>query len=375
MKRLSATWSRWPSWSGYAAAAWSAVYGGLGLFWTLGGPGFPFGRGHDPEADDVFSILAGVRVETGAPVIAVLGLLGVVAGLLMARGRGGGVIRAGLLAFAWTLAGTLTLVVTDFRLLMLVTRLVLVPVWIFTGPPEGTSFGDFVTWPRMNLLVVVIGGLLWAAAALSYARRTAGACANCGRHEEHPVGWNTPEMALRWGRRAVYVATVVPMVYVITRVAWALGIPLGIPSEFYDENASSGMFLGGLAIATMAFGGVILTLGLVQRWGEIYPRWIWFKAGKRVPPALAIVPASIVALFTIPAGITQIRMAASNGVHLSTWAMTGPGWLWPLWGAALGTAAYAYHLRRRSACRFCGQGAPVAEPTPDDVPITSGAEK
>ncbi|HWM05957.1 MAG TPA: hypothetical protein VNP92_26750, partial [Actinophytocola sp.] len=357
---------------------WSLAYGGLGLFWTLGGPGFPFGRGHDPEADDVFSVLAGVGVDTGAPVIAVLGLLGGIAGILMARAHGRGVVRVALLAFAWTLAATLTLVVTDFRLLMLMTRVVLFPVWLFTGPPEGTTFADFVPWPRVNLLVGVIGGVLWAAAALAYARRSAGACANCGRRGGHATGWNTPAAALRWGRRAVYVAVVVPMVYVITRVAWALGIPLGIPQQFMDENAGSGMFLGGLAIATMAFGGVVLTLGLVQRWGEVYPRWIWFKAGKRVPLALAIVPASIVALFTIPAGITQIRMAVIHGVHPSTWAMTGPGWLWPLWGVALGTATYAYHLRRRAACRHCGQGGEPGEPADAEpaaeVPVKSAVD-
>ena len=30
--------------------------------------------------------------------------------------------------------------------------------------------------------------------------------------------------------------------------------------------------------------------------------------------------------------------------------------LWPLWSAALGAAAYAYHLRRRAACEHCGEG-------------------
>jgi hypothetical protein len=32
---------------GYAAAAWSLIYGGLGLYWALGGASFPFGSGEE----------------------------------------------------------------------------------------------------------------------------------------------------------------------------------------------------------------------------------------------------------------------------------------------------------------------------------------
>ena len=58
-------WQRWPVWVGYAAAAWSLLYGVLGVFWSLGGEGFPFGRENDPQA--ALSILEGVRAATGAP--------------------------------------------------------------------------------------------------------------------------------------------------------------------------------------------------------------------------------------------------------------------------------------------------------------------
>ena len=42
-------WLRWSGWIGYVAAAWSLAYGLLGLYWTLGGAGFPFGK-NDPSA-------------------------------------------------------------------------------------------------------------------------------------------------------------------------------------------------------------------------------------------------------------------------------------------------------------------------------------
>src|SRR3712207_3409307 len=99
---------RWPGWIGYVAAAWSLAYGLLGLYWTLGGAGFPFGSENDPGA--TLSILGGVHAEVGAPVIAALGLVGAVAAVAMARTRqGGGGLRAMLLGFAWVAAATLAL--------------------------------------------------------------------------------------------------------------------------------------------------------------------------------------------------------------------------------------------------------------------------
>ena len=360
MKRSSAAVSLWPIWSGYAAAVWSLAYGGLGLHWTWGGGGFPFGRGNDPEADDVFSVFADLRADVGAPVIAALGLLGTAVGVLMATGRGRGLVRTSLLSFACAASVALALVIPDFRVLMLVTRLPLMPIWAFTGVPGGLSVADLVPWPRVNLFVLVAGGMLWALAALAYARRTSSVCGNCGRGacSERPA---TREAARRWGTWAVGVATIVPLLYAVTRIAWALGVPLGLPRSFYEENVDSGMFLGGLLIALMAVGGAVLTLGLVQRWGEVYPRWIWFKAGQRVPPVLAIVPAAVVSVFVVPAGIMEVRMGLIRGVDPQEWAMITPGFLWPLWGAALGVATVAYYLRRRGQCRHCGRGRPQVE--------------
>lgn len=94
----------------------------------------------------------------------------------------------------------------------------------------------------------------------------------------------TPETATRWGRWATYVAVGVPVVYAVTRWAWALGIPLGISEELLREGQRSGLWLAGAALATMGVGGAILTLGLVRRWGEAFPRWMIGLAGRRFLP-------------------------------------------------------------------------------------------
>ncbi|MFI7697935.1 hypothetical protein [Nonomuraea sp. NPDC049480] len=192
--------------------------------------------------------------------------------------------------------------------------------------------------------------IVWAVAALAHQRRTRAAAARTRR----PARWTSPERVNRWGRWATVVAVVIPATYDASRIAWALGFPLGITEEFWRWLDESGLRWGGLFLSAMALGGAVLTLGLVQRWGEVYPRWIWFKAGKRVPPMLAVVPASIVAVAVTSAGLMYWRLRFVHGfTPLEMWATWAPSLLWPLWGVALGAATLAYYLRRR---QDAGQG-------------------
>jgi hypothetical protein len=350
-------WLRWPRWAGWAAAGWSLLYGALGLYWSFGGTGFPFGRGNDPQA--ALSILAGARAATGAPVIAGLGLAGAAVAAAMARGWGRGLLRAALLAFAWTAAAVLVLLIPDYRLLMAAAYL---PLFVLGAPfdwPPGRFF-DVITWPVMNQILCVGGGLCWAAAAVAYQRRTGDASPG-GRADG--ASWTTPAAAARWGRWATAVAVLVPLVYAATRWAWALGIPLGITEEFLREGQAVGLWWAGAGLATVAIVGAILTLGLVQRWGEVFPRWVPGLAGRRVPPALAIVPAALVSVVVTSAGLMFVRLTlfgAIGGVFPfadgENWAALAPELLWPLWGGALAAATLAYHLRRRAPALPCGRG-------------------
>jgi len=112
------------------------VYGILGLYWTLGGAGFPFGSERDPGA--TLSILGGVRAGFGAPVLAALGLAGAVAAVAMARTRQGGeVLRALLLGFAWVAAVTLALVIPDYRVLVAVAYTPIILIGAPFGWPPG----------------------------------------------------------------------------------------------------------------------------------------------------------------------------------------------------------------------------------------------
>jgi hypothetical protein len=88
---------------------------------------------------------------------------------------------------------------------------------------------------------------------------------------------------------------------------------------------------------------VLLTLGLIMRWGERFPRWVPLLGGRRVPVWLAVVPASVVSAAVTVAGLMVIRFAVEGG---SVSATAAPGLLWLPWGLALGVATYAYAERR-----------------------------
>jgi hypothetical protein len=338
----------WPELTGYATAVWSFAYGVLGVYWSLGGAAYPFAKVPDDRASG--SILEGTPATVVAPIMAAIGLGGAVLAIVMTRRRARGWV---LQTIAGILAVGLALVIPDYTLVALLALSPALIVFAFTGVPGSQDLGDILYWHRVNLVIVFLGGLLWAATAVAYHRRSRNACVSCGRGEHAEKGWTTPESALRWGRWAVAVSVVANLPYEFTRVAWYFGWPVGITDEFHLMMADTpGMLEIGLGLAAMGIAGGILTHGLVRPWGEVYPRWIWFRAGRRVPPLLAIIPASLVAVVLIPAGLmnTQLPTSADN------WAVNLPGVLWVLWGAALGTATYAYYLRRRTACRRCGRG-------------------
>jgi hypothetical protein len=354
--------SRWPDWVGPAAAGWSLGYGLLGLHWTLGGAGFPFGTAHDPHGARV-SILEHVQQQPAAPVIAALGLGGAALAMVLARRRTRGPVSAALGGFAWAMALALTIIIPDQRPLMGIARTPIVLVGLPFGWPPGVSLSSLFPWPVVNQFLLLGGGLLWAAAAVAYQRRTRNACGHCGRTDA-TTGWTTPASAAGWGRWATAVALTEPVLYAVTRWAWALGIPLGVTREFLREEArdTPDIWLAGAVLATLAVGGAALTLGLVQRWGEIYPRWLPFLGAKPVRPRTAIIPASLVAILLTSAGLGHYRAAVlgyfpegSTGENRGTVA---PGYLWPLWGVALGAATLAYHLRRRGRCPYCGRPDP-----------------
>ncbi|MFI6813505.1 hypothetical protein ACIBG7_13885 [Nonomuraea sp. NPDC050328] len=304
-----------------AAALWGLAYGGLGAAWALGAPGYPWGAA-DPDPDGALSILAWTTPGFGW-VVAAFGLL--TAGVAVGVARG---VRAASF-LAWVIAALLILVIPDSRLMMGVAYTPLLLIGPLFGLLDGAGLADAWHWPVFNQLLCITGGLLLASVALASARGQGG------------LRWFTPQR----GRVAVYVAVGVPLVYCATRWAWALGIPLGV-SDAFLAGGEPGLWLAGAYLATFGALGGVLTLGLVQRWGEIFPRWIPWLRGRRVPPLLAVIPAGFVSVIITVAGITYLRATIAGRFRWAEWGAWLPECFWPIWGAALATAAISYRRRR-----------------------------
>ena len=235
-----------------------------------------------------------IVIAAGIPAVAV--------GTAMLRGVR--LFRSFLITAGVLLAVVLLLFMTDLNLLVMLAYIPYIVFRLLTGAEIGIYVDSLIQsqWIIAHQLLCLAGGFLWLAATVSYARRSSDACLYCGR-QDSPEGWTSPDQAARWGRIAVYVAMVVPVIYAVTRYAWVLGIPLGMSEESLRNGQESGMWISGLFLANFGLVGAVLTLGLVQRWGEVFPRWMIGLAGRRVPIALAVVPASLVSVLFVVGGI------------------------------------------------------------------------
>jgi hypothetical protein len=355
----------WQHWAPYAAVAWSLLYAALGVFWAVSGRGFPY----SPEtASDAMGPLVG-RFGPGVAWIVVIldGIPAVALGTAMLRGVSKA-LRPLFITAGALLAGVLLLLMTGLDLLVLLGYIPYAVRSLFTGAEFSQVYLEGLTqWGTILQLLCLIGGFLWLAATVSYTRRSAEACLYCGR-QDGQEGWMSPNNAKRWGRIAVYVSMVAPVFYALTRYAWALGFPLGMSEEFLLRGQESGMWISGLFLATFGLVGGVLMLGLVQRWGEVFPRWMIGLAGRRVPIALAVVPASLVSVLLIVGGVAiwsgLAQMVAvlvaggSEGIGLIVGIVfqVGPTLLFPVWGVALAVATLGYYYRRRGPCGKCGRG-------------------
>lgn len=324
---------------GYLAAAWAALYGVLALVWTLTGDGYPFGANDNKNGATLLRLLP---ADAGAPVFAAVLLTAAVATLAMAGShavRLRGLPRLALLAYGWLVAAALLVVVPDLEVLALAGY---APMLII-GAPFGWPDVDYAAvfdWSLLNKGLAVLGGVLIAFTVLGWQRRTARSRGSRG-------AWTSPVSAARWGRWAAYVAAAIPVSYAATRFAWLAGIPLGLSEAALRDLRDSGGVWAGAGLATFAVVGAILTLGLTQRWGEVFPRWLVGLAGRRVPVLLAVVPAAFVTIAVAAGGLSAVSTPRFLELAFELNMAALPMMLWPLWAVALGAATVAYYIRRQ----------------------------
>ncbi|MFE0175603.1 hypothetical protein ACFWZ2_25105 [Streptomyces sp. NPDC059002] len=164
----------------------------------------------------------------------------------------------------------------------------------------------------------------------------------------------------RWARNAAYA---IPFV-VLPSSIWRLGAAFSPDADGKDGNLPSWLpgevyvVLLSLLSELLAFTAV----GLVARWGEVFPRRIPLLGGRRVPPLAAAVPAALGSL-ALTAMWTAVVVADASGVTIrgdkspSDYPGNQGGWdgvlfyagYLPLllWGPLLAAVTVAYWKRRR----------------------------
>src|SRR5690349_19230098 len=101
----------------------------------------------------------------------------------------------------------------------------------------------------------------------------------------------------RWARIAAHAVPIV----ILPSGLWRVGVMLAVPgfgtAQARDHGVELDVYLLGLFALSETLG--LLTLGLVKPWGEVVPRWVPLLGGRRIPPLVAVVPATLGALAAI----------------------------------------------------------------------------
>ncbi|KZM74727.1 hypothetical protein [Nocardia terpenica] len=153
-----------------------------------------------------------------------------------------------------------------------------------------------------------------------------------------------------WARRAAAATLWICLPSSLWRLAVVIGIPLGLGEGEYATMLIPGW--GYLVLPLLsAFQEALawLTLGLVQSWGEVWPRWIPRLRGRPIPVPVAVIPAALGALACTIYGVLFVWTTLHAHMEITTWGE----WLMnicyiPLmaWGPLLGIVTIHYYRRR-----------------------------
>lgn len=169
----------------------------------------------------------------------------------------------------------------------------------------------------------------------------------------------------RWARAA---ALTVPLVVLPSSLWRIAGVALHLPIVRHTGGDESGNLPSWLPIELYVVLLSILSellaftaVGLVSTWGEVFPKWVPFLRGRRVPTLAAVVPGAIGAavltclwtwvfvMLAFGRNIAGDRLTADSPLNADTWqgALVVVSYV-PLvaWGPLLAAVTFAYHRRR-----------------------------
>ena len=155
-----------------------------------------------------------------------------------------------------------------------------------------------------------------------------------------------------WARTAAHVAALTPLPSALWRLLLAFGFTAG-----YTEQGLIDLDVGGwgrgylVALSLLTELAALLTLGLVQPWGEVVPRWVPRFGGRRIPyrpvVAIALVGATVLLALWTPLLFwwsfdhSDMTSAGANVVGLLYLPLVA-------WAPLLIAVAVSYSTRRRT---------------------------
>jgi hypothetical protein len=159
----------------------------------------------------------------------------------------------------------------------------------------------------------------------------------------------------RWAVLAAYGAVLSVLPSAAWRTAIGFGADLGTSPawrEFQQVPGPGTVYM--LTLSLLSIGAALLTLGLVQPWGEWVPRGVPVLGGRRVPTAAALIPAVAGAVLVVAIGVASVinweRIIGFAGRPTPGWYELAVAAYLPtlLWGPFVLIAAYGYWRRRSS---------------------------
>lgn len=162
-----------------------------------------------------------------------------------------------------------------------------------------------------------------------------------------PLSARLTDGVVRHRRPITVVAALGPLPYVLARATWLTPWPqFGGPIADLDPATRLwGLLLGGAALL-----GTVLTLGLIRPWGEVFPRWVPWLAGRPVPVAAAAVPGGVVAAVLTVSAVPMLVAMLTTDLDPLTKALSLLVFPFGLWGPALALSVWGY-LGHRSGSR------------------------
>lgn len=156
----------------------------------------------------------------------------------------------------------------------------------------------------------------------------------------------------RWARWAAHAAALTALPAGLWRINVAFGGPSGYTEEGLRGVRPPGVWGPAylIVLSVLTEGAALLTLGLVQRWGEVVPRWVPFIGG-RVVPARPVVIAAWTGVGVLAVLWTEFLFwwaISHNGMTSTGQTVVGFFYL-PLvaWAPLLAAVTLSYQRRHR----------------------------